>query len=136
MNNLLTKARSGFYGLAASALTLGVVSPAHADLKSDIQTKFNSTAGKVYGSTPTQTDLPTVIGSVINVLLGLLGVILVVLIIYAGFLWMTAQGNEDKVKKAKSIISNAVIGMVLIFAAYALTQFVLTNLINATVGGS
>ena len=78
--------------------------------------------------------LPKLIGGFIKQAIGLLGIILVVLIIYAGFLWMTAAGNEDKVKKAKAILTNAVVGMVLIFAAYAVTDFVIGALIKGTSG--
>ena len=60
----------------------------------------------------------------INTALGLTGIILLVIIIYAGFLWMTAQGNEEQVTKAKNILKNAVIGMVLVFASYAIAWFV------------
>ncbi len=76
-------------------------------------------------------DISKLIGNLIGAALGLLGVILVCIIIYAGFLWMTAQGNDEKVKQAKKMISNAVIGMVLIFAAYAITNFVITALSNS-----
>ena len=74
---------------------------------------------------------PQIVGGYIKAAVGLLGVILVVLIIYAGFLWMTAAGNEDKVKKAKGILSNAVVGLILVFAAYAITDWV----ISAIIGG-
>ncbi len=89
-----------------------------------------STAGAA-GVTSGNTDLPKLIGNMIGAALGLLGVILVCIIIYAGFLWMTAQGSEEKVKMAKKMISNAVIGMVLIFAAYAITNFVIDSLTNS-----
>ena len=57
--------------------------------------------------------------------LGLLGIILAILVIYSGYLWMTAQGNEEQVTKAKKMITNAVIGMILAFSAYAITDFVI-----------
>jgi len=63
--------------------------------------------------------------------MGLLGIVLVVLVIYAGFLWMTAQGSEEKIKKAKGIISSAIIGLVLIFAAYSITGFVVSSISTA-----
>ena len=72
------------------------------------------------------------VGNIINVILGVLGVILVVLVIYAGFLWMTSQGDKDKVTKAKGIIIQAVIGLVIIFAAYALSTFVIESLVGVT----
>ena len=79
-------------------------------------------AGKNTGLS--QTDLTTTISGMINTALGLTGIILLVIIIYAGFLWMTAQGNEEQVTKAKNILKNAVIGMVLVFASYAIAWFV------------
>ena len=77
-----------------------------------------------------QTDLPTIIGRIINVVLGFLGILLLVYILYAGFLWMTAGGNEDNVKKAKTMIKNSIIGLVIIIAAFAISNFVLTQLIE------
>lgn len=74
--------------------------------------------------------LITMIGTAISIILGVLGVVLVLLIIWAGFQWMTAQGDEKKVEKAKKIIYNAVIGLVIIFAAYAITNFVIAQLEN------
>lgn len=76
--------------------------------------------------------LPVIIGGIIRAALGLIGVILVVLIIYAGFLWMTAAGEEEKVTKAKDIIKNCIIGIVIIFAAYAITNFVVNSILTGT----
>jgi heme/copper-type cytochrome/quinol oxidase subunit 2 len=78
-------------------------------------------------------DLANTVGRLIGSALGLLGIILVVIIIYAGFLWMTAQGSEEKVKQAKTMIKNAIIGMILIFTAYAITNFVLSTVITGVV---
>ena len=54
--------------------------------------------------------------------------IFVILMIYAGILWMTAGGNEKQVEKAKNIISRAAIGLVIVVSAYAVTYFIFTNL--------
>lgn len=78
------------------------------------------------------TDLPALIGNIIQALLALIGVLFLVLAVYAGFLWMTAQGNEKKVQSAKDILKNAVIGLVLIVAAYAISDFVITTIIDAS----
>lgn len=75
-------------------------------------------------------DLYRTIGRIINILIGLIGLILVVLIVYAGFLWMTARGEEKKTTEAKSIIQNAVIGIIITLLAYGIAQFVLTSLIT------
>ncbi|MFA6427206.1 MAG: pilin [Candidatus Magasanikbacteria bacterium] len=69
---------------------------------------------------------------IINASLGLLGIIATVLIIYAGFLWMTAGGNEEKAGEARKIIFAAVIGIVIILMAFAISNFVLENLMDAT----
>lgn len=73
-----------------------------------------------------------VIGRVINIVLGFLGIVLLCLFLYAGFLWMTAGGDETKVKTAKQYITNAIIGYFIIGAAYALTGFVLDSLARVT----
>ncbi|RJR30814.1 hypothetical protein C4569_04040 [Candidatus Parcubacteria bacterium] len=70
--------------------------------------------------------------SIVNVALTFLAVIAILIILYGGFVWMTAAGSEDKVSQAKNIIIAGVIGLVIILAALAITNFVLTSLINAT----
>lgn len=78
------------------------------------------------------TDPRDVVANVIKVVLGFLGTIAVVLIIVAGFQWMTAAGNEDKIAKAKKIMTAAVIGLVIVLMAYALSTFVINAIISAT----
>ncbi|MBU0625044.1 hypothetical protein KKF05_01735 [Patescibacteria group bacterium] len=77
-------------------------------------------------------QVPIIIGSIINAALGLLGVILVVLLIYGGFLWMTAGGNTENVDKAKKLITNAIIGIIIVLAAYSISYFVLQRILTAT----
>ena len=72
-------------------------------------------------------NLSVIIGRVINVALSLLGVLLLGYLIYAGFKWMTAEKPED-VTKAKDTIKNAIIGIVIIVAAYAISSYVLDSL--------
>ncbi|MFA5937368.1 MAG: pilin [Candidatus Paceibacterota bacterium] len=76
--------------------------------------------------------IPNIAARIINVVLGLLGTIAVVLIVYAGFKWMTAGGKEEQVTSAKETLSAAVIGLVIILAAYAISSFVLNSLYGAT----
>ena len=77
-------------------------------------------------------QLTRMIGLIINVLLSLLGIIFLILIIYGGFLWMTSSGNEEQVSKAKRIIRDAVIGLIILLAAYAISRFVVDALVEAT----
>lgn len=72
-------------------------------------------------------------GDAIGVVLSLLGIIFMILIIYSGFLWMTARGNEENAQKAKAIMFNAVIGVAIIFTAYAITSLLIDALYGATI---
>ncbi len=72
------------------------------------------------------------LGGFIKILLSFLGIIFLILIIYGGFLWMTAAGNNDKVEKAKNIIVNSVVGLVIVMLAYAITWFVVYYLGEST----
>jgi len=80
-------------------------------------------------------DVRSMISSVINVALGLLGIVAVVIVIAGGFKWMTAGGNEEKTGEARKLIFAGIIGIAIILSAYALSTFVLTQLYNATTGG-
>lgn len=73
------------------------------------------------GETPDPRDI---IVSIIKVFLTFLALIFTVLLILAGYKWMTAQGNQDDVEKAKSQIKSAIIGIVIILCAYTITVFV------------
>ena len=80
-------------------------------------------------------DIRVIIGRIIQVALGLVGVVLLVFIIYAGFLWMTAGGNEEQIANAKKVLKNAVIGLIIVLCAFSIAQFIITSLIGATTGG-
>ncbi len=70
-------------------------------------------------------DLKTTVVNIINWVLGLLGIIAVVMILYGGFVWLTASGNEENVTKAKNVLSAAIIGLVIILLAWAIINYVL-----------
>ncbi len=70
------------------------------------------------------------VGDIIGLVLSFVGVIFLILIIYGGISWMFSAGNEQKVEKAKSIIINAVIGLVIVFAAYTITSFIGNQFVN------
>ena len=78
------------------------------------------------------TDVKDTIAQVINIALGFLGVIAVIIIIYAGFKWMTAGGNEESVTEARKMILQAVIGLVIIFSAWIISTFVFDRLRDVT----
>ncbi len=82
------------------------------------------------------TDIRFIVARIIEASLGILGMLAIVLIVYAGYTWMTAAGNEDKVETAKKTLYAAVIGLVIILSAYAATDFVLRQLYRATTGST
>lgn len=108
-------------------ILLGSTAPAFAQVTETIKGGLTSAAG-ASGYTTGETNLPVIIGRLISAALGLLGVVLLAYILYGGFLWMTAAGETKKVEQARDIIKNAIIGLVIIVAAYSLTSFVLTQL--------
>jgi hypothetical protein len=77
-------------------------------------------------------DFAGTVATVIKTVLALVGTVFLVLTIYAGILWMTAQGEEDKVTKAKDVIKASVLGLIIIMSAYAITAFVTSRLTAAT----
>ncbi len=74
--------------------------------------------------------LQTKVGNIIGIVLSFVGVIFLILTIYAGVLWMTAQGNDTQVAKAKDMLTNGIIGLVIVLAAYAITSFIGTEIIQ------
>lgn len=87
-------------------------------------------------STLSTESLPIVIARVIRVFLGVLGIILVMIIIYCGWLYMTAHGEAEKLLKARKIFRSTAIGLLIIFSSFAITTFVLNKLLEmAGLGG-
>ncbi|MGE5425823.1 MAG: pilin [Bacillota bacterium] len=68
------------------------------------------------------------IGSVIEKLFGIIGSLALVMFIYGGLIWMTSSGSSTQVKKGRDIIVWAIVGMVVIFSAYALVRFVIQGI--------
>lgn len=76
------------------------------------------------------TDLSAQAGTLIGAALSFIGIIFLILIIYGGFQWMTAGGNEEQVTKAKVLIISAVVGLMIIASAYLATKFIGETLIE------
>ncbi|MFA5134380.1 MAG: hypothetical protein WC505_01175 [Patescibacteria group bacterium] len=67
-----------------------------------------------------------------QILLGFLGLAGVVMVIYGGFMWMTAAGNEERVTKAKQILKYSALGTVIALAAFAILSTLTGTLRSAT----
>ncbi|RMD59573.1 DUF2946 domain-containing protein [Candidatus Parcubacteria bacterium] len=76
-------------------------------------------------------DVKVVVIKIIGVALGFLGIIMVILIMWSGFQWMTAGGNENQISEAKARFKTAVIGLIIILAAFGITQLILSAVTNA-----
>ncbi|KKS12583.1 MAG: hypothetical protein UU69_C0030G0005 [Candidatus Magasanikbacteria bacterium GW2011_GWA2_41_55] len=96
----------------------------------------NTGAAAGYPSqTANEYSMAATVGAIINIALGILGTIFLGLTFYAGYLWFTAGGEEEKVTQAKAYLYNGLIGMVIVLASYGLSRFVVTSIISATFGG-
>jgi len=73
----------------------------------------------------TEKELPEIIGNILNYVLSFVGVVLLIIVIYGGFLWMTAGGDEEKVGKARKLIINGAIGLAIILSSYAILNFLI-----------
>ena len=97
--------------------------------------KLNNVAGKTgagYNTTGTVTA-ESMISLIVTTILSFLGVIFLVLAIYGGFIWMMARGNEQEVEKAKQIIQNSVIGLIIVVAAYAVSWYIINAFSGALI---
>lgn len=77
-------------------------------------------------------DLEATVINIVQWVLGFLGLIAVIMILYGGFIWITAGGNEDKVASAKKIISAAVVGLIVVLLAWAIVTFVVNTASDVT----
>lgn len=97
----------------ASTLAVGNLGSANTNLKG-----ASSVAGYTEG------DIGNMTGNIINTALSLVGIIFLALMVYAGYLWMTAHGEESQIEKSQDIIRAAIIGLTITMSAYAITALV------------
>ena len=95
------------------------------DTLTDVGTKLTDTQGAT---------LPMLIGNIIQVVLSVLGIVFLILIIFAGFKWLTAQGDACVTQKATKMLTQAVIGLIIIIGAYAIASFVIDSLATVATG--
>ncbi len=100
-------------------LALSLITSDGAEGMKTYEEKFRGAAG--FSS---ETSIEWIVRAVIEGFLILLSLIFIILIIIAGYNWMTAAGEENKVTKAKDTIRRAIIGLIIIIAAYGITYFV------------
>lgn len=125
-NSILKKyLRFAAHWLGTLLLALIVLTPAWAAPNINQFTQEVAKQGGYDVQNVTPYTLSESVGRVIKVALSLVGTIFLVLTIYAGLLWMTASGNEERVEKATKILKAATIGLIIVISAYGLTVFAL-----------
>ena len=86
----------------------------------------------VSGATGGQDATLKIVGNIINVILGFVGIVFFVQLFWAGIRWMTSSGNEEIIKEAKGTIKTAIIGIVVVFSAFVITNFTLNQVEKIT----
>jgi len=99
-------------------------------VKGDQDNLLGEVGKKVYGDTGAPKDVRQITAEVIQVFLSFLAIIFIILLILAGFKWMMARGDDAKVTEALNQIQHAVIGLLIMLAAYAITYYVFYTLNN------
>lgn len=115
----------GFSKIAAIYLTfiiavvflLPIITFAQVDLNQAKDVADNAGLGTISGT--------EAIGRIIKIALGFLGLIALVIVMIAGFKWMTSNGNEEKIKNAKKMLLNGIIGMIIILFSYVIVNFII-----------
>lgn len=78
----------------------------------------------------TSYSMMTIVGLIVQAALGLLGAIFIIIMIIAGYNWMMASGNEQRVEKAQSMIKRAIIGLIITLSSWAIWAFILKYFIG------
>ncbi len=90
--------------------------------------------GGGYVTDPTTASAPRIVGLIINALLSITGIIFIILTVFAGYNWMTSEGNEEKIKKSIATLRAAILGLIITLSAWTLWNFIFDRLILGTAG--
>lgn len=127
----MKKINSFFLSLVLSGVLLSAMPAGAQPAPVTKEELLPSGIGTEIGTSP-NADVRVTIARIIRVAMSLLGIVAVVIVLIGGFKWMTAGGNEEQTGEAKKWIFSGVIGLAIILSAYALTNFIISNLITAT----
>ncbi|MBI4090450.1 MAG: hypothetical protein HY422_00325 [Candidatus Komeilibacteria bacterium] len=76
-------------------------------------------------------DLKTTIENIVRIIIGFLGILVIVAIVFGGFKMMVSRGDADEVGKGRQIVIAGAIGLLIVLAAYAISGFVINSLTEA-----
>ncbi len=138
MDKLTRQIFKYFVIIAAGFLLLGGPVLAANDLYQGTIDKFQDTSSQAgYAQTAdgnAQSLIFVLSGQVVALLVSLAGIVVFIFMVYGGYLWLTAGGNEDQVTKAKQIIKNSIIGLVLLMAAGIITYTIYNLVVSSALG--
>ena len=122
--------------ISLAAVVMSVMFIPNSLLAQDIGAGFvkEAATGAGFSEKTTETTFAANLGFIVRIILSFVGVIFLILMVYAGILWMTAQGDETKIEKAQSIIKSAIIGLILTISAYSVTNFVVPRIVGRAAG--
>lgn len=106
------------FGLTLFLLSL----PARAQISIDVPTNFAGFSSQ---------GLVTTIENIVKIILGFLGVLVIVAIVYGGFKVIISRGNAEDVEQGRKIAVAGAIGLIIVLAAYAISIFVINSLQQA-----
>lgn len=113
-------------------ITIVTASPAMASTIDQIKAGLG-VSGEAFNGSGEQRDFVDAWSIYVSGLAGILSALFLVIIIYGGWLWMTARGNEEQVGKAKRIIVGSIIGIVIIISGRLIAELAITYLNNAVI---
>ena len=122
------------YTIATALLCIATAAPIVALAQAETGYGLNPTAQEAFKDAPqlqSDASLAQIAGRVINVVLSFIGIIFLCLIVYGGFIWMTAGGSEEKVGTAIKLFTAASFGLMIVIAAYLITRYVGTVFISS-----
>ena len=108
--------------------------PIQANIIDDNYIQTYELSQRVTGSSQVNEFADNIIANIIEAVLGFLGLLFVVLIIWSGYQWMTAGGNSEAITAAKKRMLNAVIGLIIVLSAYIIADFVISRSAEVTTG--
>lgn len=116
-------------------LTATLFTPAIVRAENVLDVYLKQAGGAAYGVAGDPPEPAVVIGNIIQQALILVGIIMFAVVIYAGILWLTGGGSEERITKAKNLLQNAFWGMVITAGGYVIAFFVTEKIFKAAVGG-
>lgn len=125
-----TRAQSVLTGILTIAASLPGAAFAAGSILEDARAGLNTTAGDAGYNTGL--SFSPYVGALINGALGVLGVLFLILMFYGGMLWLTSEGETDKIKKARGFIFHSILGLIITLFSFGIAQFVIYLLTKGT----